>query len=418
MDIPVSSSNSARSRSFVKTGIVLSALIVAAIVASLLLDPAMPSVKQNDVWISEVRQGEFTRKVRGVGVLVPAEIRWIAANSAGRVERILVKPGAVVNTNTVIAEMSNPQLHNQLKQAEWERDAAQANLVALEAQLQEQTLEQTLAVTQARMALEAARLKERAEQPLADKRIISELDFAATQLNTQQREAELEMRLQTQQRRGQLVEARLAAERAVVRKYQNIVSHFDQQLSALKITSDIDGVLQQVSVDVGQRVDVGSNIARVANPDSLLAELQVQENLVPDLRLNLPVTIDTRNGLVEGVVKRIDPRVHNGNVQVDVELRSALPPGVRPDLSVTGAIVVEHIAQALYIDRPSGAQAQSEARLFKLDPARGVAEQQAIRLGKASVSTIEVVAGLNHGDAVIVSDTSHLNQHSVIKLVN
>ena len=417
MDIPVSKTRSRLAQPKYRTIIIILGLCLVAVAAALLLQPAVPSVKQADVWISKVKQGDFTRKVRGVGVLVPSEIRWIAAGSAGRVERLLVKPGAVVTRETTIAELSNPELLNQLERARWELDAAEANLLALKAQLQEQTLEQELYVTQAKMALESARLKEKAEQPLADKNIISELDFATTQLNTQQRQAELEIRLQTQLRRADVVTARLAAEQAEVRKFKNMVSHFETQLAALQIKADIDGVLQQISVDVGQRVEVGSNIARVARPDSLLAELQVQENMVQDLQLGFPVSIDTRNGLVSGQVKRIDPRVLNGNVQVDVELTGELPSGARPDLSVTGTIIVEEIQNALYIDRPAGAIASTETHLFALDSQQEFAKRRNIRLGKASVSSIQVIAGLQSGDAVIVSDMSEFNQHNAIRIV-
>ena len=417
MDVPVSKTRSRLTQPKYRTVVVIFGLCLAAVAAASFLQPAVPSVKQTDLWISQVKQGDFTRKVRGVGVLVPSEIRWIAAGSAGRVERLLVKPGAVVTRETTIAELSNPELLNQLERARWELDAAEANLLALNAQLQEQTLEQELYVTQAKMALESAKLKEKAEQPLADKNIISELDFATTRLNTQQRQAELQIRLQTQLRRADVVTARLAAEQAEVRKFKNMVSHFETQLAALQVTADIDGVLQQISVDVGQRVEVGSNIARVARPDSLLAELQVQENMVQDLQLGFPVSIDTRNGIVAGQVKRIDPRVLNGNVQVDVELLGELPSGARPDLSVTGTIVVEEIQNALYIDRPAGAIASTETHLFALDSQQEFAQRRNILLGKASVSSIQVIAGLQNGDAVIVSDMSEFNQHNAIRIV-
>jgi HlyD family secretion protein len=416
MDIPVSKTKKRFSSSSLRMGIAISVLLVAAFLSTRFLDAAVPTVNQTDVWISTVKQGEFTRKVRGVGVLVPSEIRWIAAASAGRVERVLVKPGAIVTKDTVIAELSNPELVSQLQQAEWELDAAEANLLALEAQLQEQTLEQELYVTQAKMALESAKLKEKAERPLAEKNIISDLDFANTKLSTEQRQAELEIRLKTQNRRADVVEAKLVAERANVRKYKNMANLYKTQMQALTITADIEGVLQQISVDVGQRVNVGGNIARVARPDSLMAELQVQENMVQDLQLNFPVSIDTRNGIVEGLVKRIDPRVQNGNVQVDVELIGELPSGARPDLSVTGTIVVEHIADALYIDRPVGAAALTETRLFTLNQDTNQAELRNIQLGKASVSSIQVIAGLQYGDAVIVSDMSEYDQHSAIKI--
>jgi len=417
VDIPVKKRNVLIAKPYLKwVGLVLCLSVLVAL-STQFLQTAAPSVKQKDVWISNVKKGNFTREVRGVGVLVPSEIRWIAANSAGRVERVLVKPGARVTKDTVIAELSNPDLQSLLQQARWELDAAEANLLALSAQFQEQTLEQELLVTQAKMALASAELKEKAEKPLAKKSIISELDFANTQLATEQRQAELSIRLKTQVRRAEVLEAKLQAEQAIVRKFKNMVNLYESQLAALVIKSDISGVLQQVSVDVGQRVDIGSNIARVARPDSLMAELQIQENRVQDLQLGFPVTLDTRNGLVAGIVKRIDPRVDNGNVQVDVEITGTLPVGARPDLSVTGTIVVEQIEDTLYIERPVGAVALSDTRLFTLSEGQNQALLRDIKLGKASVSSIQVLAGLQPGDAVIVSDMTEFNQHRAINIV-
>ncbi|MEM8940549.1 MAG: HlyD family efflux transporter periplasmic adaptor subunit [Pseudomonadota bacterium] len=417
MDIPVASSRTRNPIARHPVVSVLASLVAIALCSAYVLEPAVPGVKHSELWISEAKSGRFTREVRGVGVLVPSEVRWIAAASAGRVERVLIKPGASVLSDTVIAELSNPELINELERARWDLDGAESNLLALEAQLQEQTLERELLVTQASIALETARLKQKTEQPLADQKIISALDFENTKLNTRLRETELNIRRQAQQRGEDVALAKLAAEQANVRRYKNMVQHFEEQMASLKITADITGVLQEISVDVGQRVEVGGNIARVAQPDSLLAELQVQENLVQDLRVGLPVTVDTRNGLVEGRIKRIDPRVRAGNVQIDVDLISALPNGARPDLSVTGTIIAEEIKDALYIDRPAGAAALTDARLFRLDSNGELATLSDVQFGKASVSSIQVLAGLQPGDAVIVSDTSEFNQHRAVRIV-
>ena len=416
MDIPVKKSTAFKVKRKWSVLLAMVSLIVAAILSRQFLVSAAPSVNQADIWISDVKQGNFVREVRGVGVLVPSEIRWIAAASAGRVERILVKPGALVRKDTVIAELSNPELASQLQQAQWELDAAKANMLALIAQMQEQTLEQELYVSKAMMELESAKLREQAEKTLADKHIISGIDFANTQLNTKQKHAELEIRKETQLRRADVVQAKLEAERANVRKFQNMRDLFQSQIDALTIRADIEGVLQQVSVDVGQRIVEGINIAQVARPDSLMAELQIQENMVEDLQIGLPVTVDTRNGLVSGKIKRIDPRVLNGNVQIDVTIEGDLPNGARPDLSVTGTITVENIESALYIDRPVGAAALSDIRLFTLNETRDKAEQRIIQLGKASVSSIQIISGLSYGEAVIVSDTTEFNQHKVISI--
>lgn len=416
MDIPVANKQASIKKK-IYLGLTLVVATILLLVAVFGLKPALPSVPESELWISEVKEGEFIRQVRGVGVLAPSEIRWIAVNAAGRVENVLVKPGAFVKKDTVIARLSNPVLQNELQRAKWELDAAQANLLALKAQLQEQTLDHKLLITQASMALKAAELKEQAERPLAQKNIISDLDFAKTVLNTKQSAAILEIRQQTQTHRSQLIDAKLAAQEAQVRKFRNMVNHYQDQIASLTIKSDIEGVLQQISVDIGQRVEMGSNIARVARPDSLIAELQVQENLVQDLQLGLPVSIDTRNGLVSGEVLRIDPRVINGNVQVDVSLLDTLPAGARPDLSVIGTIVVEQISKTLYIDRPNGAAALSNTSLYKLDDSLQYAKLANISLGKASVSTIQVLSGLEIGEKVVVSNMNEFREHEQIKIL-
>lgn len=417
MDIPITRAKTRNpfSRHPVLAG--LASLLMVAMCSAYVLEPALPRVNEDKLWISEVQRGPFTRKVRGVGVLVPSEVRWIAATTAGRVERILVKPGASVKPDTVIAELSNPELVNELERASWELDGAESNLLALEAELQEETLEHELRVTQAQIALETAQLKQNAERPLADQQVISALVFENTRLATRLRRSELEIREKAQERGIDVARAKLAAERANVRRYKNMVQHYEERLASLQIQAAIQGVLQEVSVDIGQRVEIGGNIARVAQPESLLAELQVQENLVQDLQTGLPATIDTRNGLVQGIVKRIDPRVLNGNVQVDVELTSALPDGARPDLSVTGTIVVEEIDDALYIDRPAGAVALSTARLFTVADDSDSAQLTDVEFGKASVSSIQVLGGLKKGDAVIVSDMSEFKEHRAIRIV-
>lgn len=417
MDIQIENNTSSLRKKTLHRMVFVILLCATLFAAFAWLKPALPQIDESELWISEVQQGNFTREVRGVGVLAPSEIRWVAANTAGRVERVFVKPGAVVQEDTIIAQLSNPLLNGELQRARWELDTAQANLLALKAQLQEQALEQKLQITQAQMSLQAAQLREQAERPLAEKHIISNLEFAKTELNTKQNQAILDIRNETQTHRKQLNQAKLAAEEAQVKKYSNMLSHFEDQIASLTITADIAGVLQQVSVDIGQRVEMGSNIARVAQPDSLIAELQVQENLVQDLQLGLAVSVDTRNGLVAGQVLRIDPRVINGNVQVDVELVEDLPSGARPDLSVIGTIVIEEINDALYIERPSGASALSLAQLYKIDDSQQYAQLENIQLGSASVSTIQVLSGLKLGERVVISDMSEYRQHKQLKII-
>jgi HlyD family secretion protein len=417
MDIPVSKQ---RIGFFSK---LKSVWVLAALVClSLLILPffwrdAMPSIDEGDIWVGEVKRGHMAREVRGVGVLAPSDIRWIVSASAGRVERLMIKPGARVEKGSVIAHVANPQLNRQLQQAQWDWDAAKAKLLAVTAELEEQKLEQQMLVTEAELNLESAKMLEQAQLPLAQKNIISDIDFENTKLQTRQSDILLTFRRKSQQRRLEVIEARLQAEKAQVEKYHNLVSNIEAQVAELTITAGIDGVLQAISVEVGQQVDVGSTIAHVADPESLVAELQIPQVQAKDISLDLIVSVDTRNGLIEGRVSRIDPRVSQGNVQVDVELVSQLPQGARPDLSVTGIITIESIQDTLYVERPSGISPQTESTLFVLDPRNQVASQTSVNLGRASVSQVEILSGLSVGDFVLISDTSAFGQHSSIRII-
>ncbi len=414
MDIPVQSGKKNNLTRLWRFKVVVLIGLGVLITLPLILGRGLPDVESSELWTGTVKSGSLKREVRGVGTLVPTEFRWVAASSPGRVERILVKPGAKVDANTVIAELSNPDLYRQHQQAKWELDAADARLLALKAELEEQRLEQEWLVTQAQMELESAKMLEKAQQPLASNKIISDLDFENTKLKKRQSQALVRIRKQRQLRRDEVIHARMAAEEAQVRKYRNLVASFNDQIKELSVFAGISGVLQEVSVEVGERVQIGLNIARVARPESLIAELQIQEVQAKDIQLNLPVSIDTRNGLVAGQVIRVDPRVNQGNVQVDVELIETLPAGARPDLSVVGTILVEHIKQTVFVERPVGAHPNSEVKLFRFDRDTNIARQLPVRTGKASVNKIEVLDGLAVGDRVVISDTSSFHQHAAI----
>jgi HlyD family secretion protein len=416
MDIPVARRKTNLLSKFNSIWLLLALVVVTVLSIPFFLSDAMPSVDESEVWVGEVKRGQMAREVRGVGVLAPSSIRWIVSASAGRVERLLIKPGARVGKGSVIAHVSNPQLNRQLQQAQWDFDAAQAKLLAVTAELEEQKLEQQMLVTEAELSLESANMLEQAQLPLAQKNIISDIDFENTKLQTRQSEIMLTFRRKTQQRRLEVIEARLKAEKAQVQKYDNLVSNIEAQVAELTITAGIDGVLQALSVEVGQQVDVGSTIAHVADPASLVAELQIPQVQAKDITLDLLVSVDTRNGLIEGRVSRIDPRVSQGNVQVDVELVSKLPQGVRPDLSVTGIITIESIQDALYVERPSGVSPQTESNLFVLDPRSQIANQTTVNLGRASVNQVEILSGLSVGDFVLISDTSAFGQHPSIRI--
>lgn len=416
MDIPVAKTKPAIFSYLKKPVSYLLVLVISLLALPFFWGKAIPTIDESEIWVGQVKRGQMSREVRGVGVLAPADVRWIVSESKGTVERILIKPGARVSQDSVIAHISNPQLTRQLQQAKWDLDAAQANLLAVTAQMEEQKLEQQMLLTEAEMGLESAKMLQKAQQPLAQSSIISDIDFETTKLKTQQAEVLLNFRKQTQKSRVNVIAARLAAEHAVVQKFENMVHHIEAQVKELVITAGINGVLQTVAVEIGQQVEVGSTIAHVADPESLLAELQVPQVQAKDIALDLVVSVDTRNGVIEGRVSRIDPRVFQGNVQVDVELTGQLPKGVRADLSVTGIITIESIENTLFVERPTGSSPQTESNLFVLDPNSQIASQTSVKLGRASVNQMEIVSGLSAGDFVLISDTSAFGQHPSIRI--
>jgi HlyD family secretion protein len=379
------------------------------------LDPAAPTVARNSVWTDTVRTGEFVREVRGPGSLVPKEIRWVPAASAGRVERILVKPGARVEADSVLVELSNPELVQQADEARWQATAAEAEWLSLEAELDRQLLDARADLAAVRADYESARLQADAEGGLAKDGVVSMLQYRQSQLRADQLEVRVDLEEQRITRLQASVKAQLAARRAVVEQANQLRQQRERQVADLAIRAGIAGVLQQVPVEEGQQVQLGANVARVARPDELIAELRIAETQARDVQLDLPVRVDTRNGIVPGRVIRIDPAVQNGTVQVDVELTADLPAGARPDLSVDGTIVIERLSNVVFVGRPAYGQPESTLSLFKVG-ADGQAQRVDVALGRASINLIEIRSGLEPGDLVVLSDTSAWDQYDEIRL--
>lgn len=416
MDIPVQRQTSKifNKRNLLWSIVVISLLILASI--PLRQGAALPAVNKEDVWLGQVKHGELKQQVLGVGELAPKNMRWIVATSPGTLEKLNIKPGASVTKDSIIAQIRNPQLQRQRQQANWDLDAARANLLAVTAQLKEQKLEQQMLITEAELALEAAKMQEQAKAPLAAKHIISDIDFENVKLHTRQSQVVLDFRKQSLTQRLEVIEARLVAERAEVQTLENILADIDEKIAELTIKASFSGVLQEVSVEIGQKVDEGDTLALVADPLSLQAELQIPQVQAKDLQLGLPVSIDTRNGLLKGTVSRIDPRVNEGNVQVDVEFVGSDMSGLRPSLSVTGTITIESIPDTIFVERPVGSLPERNTRLFVFNPETEVATKQAVRFGRASVSHIQVLSGLDIGDQVLISDISSFEQQNAIRL--
>lgn len=380
------------------------------------LDPAAPSVERAALYIDEVERGDMLLQVRGPGVLVPREIRWISAATEARVDRVLVKPGAKVEPETVIVEMSNPELSQQVGEARAQMIAAEADLAALRVQLQSQVLDQRANLAAARAEYEGARLEAEAQKELADEGIIPAIEFRRAELAAEQLKVRADVEEERVQTLQDSVDAQLRAANARLEQLRDNLALREQQLANLDVKAGIEGVLQALEVESGQRVTPGTNIARVARPDDLMAELRIAETQAKDIQLEQKVDIDTRNGIVEGRVTRIDPAVRNGTVQVDVELVGDLPPGARPDLSVDGTILIEHLDNVLHVGRPAYGQSGSTLRLFRVDPETGMAHRVPVQLGKVSVNRVEIVQGLNEGDRVVLSDTSQWDDFDRIEL--
>jgi HlyD family secretion protein len=379
------------------------------------LKPAAPTVDRATVWIDSVKQGPMVRQVRGSGTLVPEDIRWIPANTQGRVERIVLRAGAQVNADSVIVELSNPELEQTVLGDRASLHAAEANLQSRQADLDSALLNQRAATARVESDYRQAALQLEANESLYKDKLISELQLKQSRSQAQ----ELKNRWEIEQKRTEIavqnVKAQLAPQQAEVERLRTMFELHNRQLAQLKVRSGMAGVLQVVPVEVGQQVQPGANLARVANPRTLKAELRIPETQTKDLAIGQLASIDTRNGVVEGRVARIDPAAQNGTVGVDVSLTGALPPGARPDLSVDGTIELERLNNVVYVGRPAFGQENSSVGLFKLTEG-GEAVRVTVQLGRSSVNTIEIVSGLRPGDQVVLSDMSAWDQYERIRL--
>jgi HlyD family secretion protein len=393
-------------------GVVLLVVIVSVLVAR--LEPAAPSVARASVWIDNVRQGEMLRQVRGPGTLVPREIRWIAAQTTGHVERVVVKPGAVVTADTVLVEMTNPDLMRETDEAKFALDAALAELAEMKLTLKSQQLDQRAALASARTEYESARLQAEAERTAGD--VIPALQVQRSELLAAERKERFEIETDRVAQFTDTIKAQITAREARLAQVRNAYERKQQQVDWLKVRAGVAGVLQQMLAEDGQTLSLGQNIARVARPDDLRAEINIPETQARDVQVGQTVSVDTRNGIVPGHVVRIDPAVQQGTVQVDVDFTGPLPPGARPDLSVDGTIEIERLPQVLFTGRPAYGQPNSTVGLFKLVEDGRYAVRVPVEIGRTSVNAVEIVKGLTAGDQVILSDTSAWDDNDRIRL--
>jgi HlyD family secretion protein len=370
------------------------------------LEPAAPSVDRSEVWTDSVRRGEMVRAVRGPGTLVPERIRWIPAATGGRVERVLVQPGDSVEPGTVLLELSNPDVQLEALDAERQLAQAQAEMVNLESSLQTQRLGLQSTVAALRSESREAQRQAEANAALAERGLIARMDLA----RSQDRAQELAARLRNEEAQlrvlDESVQSRLGVQRAQIQRLNSIVNFHVDRSSSMKVLAGASGVVQELPLQVGQWVTPGTMLARVVEPGRLKAVLRIPETQARDLAVGQVAQIDTRSGIVTGRVTRIDPAVQSGAVNVDVALEGELPRGARPDLSVDGTIEVDRLVDVLYVGRPAYAQPEGQASIWKLVDDGAAAVRVPVRLGRASVNTIEVVDGLAPGDEIILSDLS------------
>lgn len=391
------------------------ALIVATVALSR-LKPAVPSVDRSTVWIDTVKRGPMVRQVRGLGTLVPEDIRWIPANTEGSVEKILIWPGTTVQADSVILELSSPELEQSANDAISKAKAAEAELTSLRATLQRELLDQEATTARVHSEYEQAKMERQTNDNLARNGLVAELVYKTSQV----KEAELANRDQIEQKRlafsHDSIDPQLASKQAAVDQANQLAKLKLDQVEALHVRAGMNGVLQQLPVQIGQRVKVGDNLARVADPTKLKAQVKIAETQAKDIQVKQQATIDTRNGVVKGHVNRVDPAVEQGTVTVDVGFDEPLPKGARPDLSVDGTIELERLNDVIYVGRPAFGQENNTVGIFKLVSGSNEAVRTPVKLGKSSVNTIEIMSGLQPGDQVILSDTSAWDAHERIRL--
>ena len=400
----------------VVVGVVVVAVVAAISVVVSRLKPAAPTVERATVWTDTVKRGPMVREVSGLGSLVPEQILWIPAIMGGRVERINVLPGALVKADTVLLVLNNPELQLSALGSEYDVKSAEANLKDLEVQLESQRLSQASALASVQSSYQQARMRAAQDSALHKAKLLTDLNLSVSLSN----EADLANRTKIEEQRMAIqsdsIAARMAVQGAQLEQMRAVAALKREQVASLRVKAGVEGVLQEVPVQVGQTAGSGTILAKVVQPQKLKAELKISETQAKDVQIGQKVKVDTRNGVIPGSVSRIDPSVREGTVTVDVKLEGALPPGARPDLSVDGTIELEHLDNVVYVGRPATGQPNSTISLFRLGPDGREATRVAVKLGRSSVSTIEVVDGLLPGDKVILSDMSQWDAQERVRL--
>ena len=420
MDIARPEFKEQKRRRQIAAGAVIVVVIAAITVVVYRLKPAAPTVERGTVWTDSVKRGSFLRQVRGLGSLVPSQesVLQIPAETEATIVRIRMLPGSLVKTDTILVDMSNPTVEQAAVDAQLQLKAAEAEYQSQRTKLDSDLMSQKAAAATVKADYSQAQLQSQTDKALYDLGVISGLAYKASkgkadELTTRNGLADDSL-ISTQKS----IDSQLAEQQTKVEQMRVLAQLKQKQLDALKVKAGIDGVLVDLPLQVGQHVLPGAMLAKVVQPNHLMAELKVPETQARDVQIGEPASVDTHNGVIGGTVTRVDPAVQNGTVTVDVKLTGEMPKGARPDLSVDGTIDLEHLDNVLYVGRPAFGQENSTITLFRLD--RPVGPTDAIRIpvkvGRASVNAIQVVDGLHEGDTVVLSDMSRWDNTDRIRL--
>lgn len=394
-------------------------VVVIALVSVFLarLQPAAPTVERATVWVDTVKRGPMVRQVRGLGTLVPVDEarRWVPASTRGRVERIILRPGVQVTPDTVVLELSDPNVQQAMNDAEQQLRGAEADYNSLKARLDADTLNQRAQFAVVEAEFKNAQTERDMNEGLSKDGLVSNLILRQSIVRAESAATRYKIEGERLKVNEASARAQLQSSQATIDQRRSNYNLRRQEVDQLRVRAGMHGVLEQVPVEVGSQVQPGTNLVRVADPTRLKAELRIAETQARDLTIGQIASVDTRNGIIPGKVIRIDPAAQNGTVTVDVALEGELPRGARPDLSVDGTIELERLDNVLYVGRPAFGQEQSTVGLFKLN-AEGEATRAQVQLGRSSVNTIEIVGGLQEGDQVVLSDMSAWDQFERIRL--
>src|ERR1051325_2896236 len=416
MDIPRKSASKKR---LIKR-IVFGALLIVAVGLITFgvsrLKPAAPSVEANTLLMGKVTRGNMVIQVRGLGTLVPEDIRLIPARNEGRVEALPLKPGVEVRPDTLLIKLSNPQLEQSAMEAKSQLQAAEADYATLKVRLDRQVLDQKAAAATVQSDYSQAKMQSEVNETLYKQGLLSEIIWRTSKVRAEELETRNDIEMKRLSIFAEEVKTQLAAQQAQLDQRRALYQLRQSEVEALNVRAGIHGVLQAIEVQVGQQVQAGTNLARVVDPTRLKAELKINETQIKEIVIGQPVSVDTRTGLIQGKVSRIDPAAQNGTFTIDVSLEGEMPSGARPNLTVDGTVEIARLDNILWVNRPVQGKENSKISLFKVEDGGKSAVRVPVSLGRTSVNTIEVLSGLREGDTVILSDTAAYDSNDRVRL--